>query len=322
MAEERAVTTGGLRRDMRESAPASELPAAPPVRSARSGTRRVGGGWPVWAGAIAAVLGITVITAAALMPQGGGDSPTQVVAAAAQPAEDAKPTIPCPAFAGGEASSSTRSAACGRPRLADSETDPAVDAESGTPGSEGRESSSSSDPGTTEQDRGRSGTDSPGTDAPGTSAPGTDAPGTSGPGPSDPGGSDPGDPDPGTSNPGTGTPTTPPVTTPSNPPVTTPSNPPAATPAALAFTGKKTNSLLGTGLLSSYTLSLSGEPGSTVTVWYGSVKAGSRTFDSSGKTSITLGLSLINLGLSNPTIRAAYSDGTAGAEISAPLKSI
>ncbi len=96
-------------------------------------------------------------------------------------------------------------------------------------------------------------------------------------------------------------------------------------PKPLAFAGLKENytiGLLGIRLLSSYTLSLSGEPGSAATVWYGATRAGSVTFNSNGRATITLGRSLLSLGLSNPLIRVAYSDGTAGSEISARRDSI
>lgn len=84
-------------------------------------------------------------------------------------------------------------------------------------------------------------------------------------------------------------------------------------PAPLGFTGINQNTtinLLGIRVLSSYTLTLSGEPGQTGAVWYGSTRAGTVTFDGAGRASITLGGSLVNLGLRNPLIRAAYSDGS------------
>ena len=96
-------------------------------------------------------------------------------------------------------------------------------------------------------------------------------------------------------------------------------------PKPLAFTGLTENravSLLGIGILSSYTLSLSGEPGSTAAVSYGGNPAGSVTFNSSGRGSVTLGGSLLNLNLSNPIIRAEYSDGTSGKAIQARRDSI
>ena len=126
--------------------------------------------------------------------------------------------------------------------------------------------------------------------------------------PTSPGDTAPGSP--GATHPvGPGT-TTPPA--PTTPTVPAPPQPPPAR-ASLGFTGISENTtigLLGIRLLSSYTLSLSGEPGQTATVWYGSARAGTVTFDDGGRSSITLGGSLINLGLGNPLIRASYSDGS------------
>jgi hypothetical protein len=95
-------------------------------------------------------------------------------------------------------------------------------------------------------------------------------------------------------------------------------------PKPLAFTGLTENriTLLGIPLLSGYTLSLSGEPGSRASVTYGSRPAGSVTFDGSGHVGLTIGGSLLNTELSNPVIRAAYSDGTAGAAVEARRDSI
>lgn len=100
--------------------------------------------------------------------------------------------------------------------------------------------------------------------------------------------------------------------------------PPVHVPKTLAFTDLTENriGLLGIGLLSSYTLSVSGEPGSTAAISYGSRSAGSVTFDTNGRASITLGRSLIDLGLVNPVIRASYSDGTSGNEIQVRRDSI
>lgn len=100
---------------------------------------------------------------------------------------------------------------------------------------------------------------------------------------------------------------------------------PVITAAPLAFTGLRANhaiNLLGLRVLSSYTLSLSGEPGSTAGVWYGGSRAGSVSFDGGGAASITLGGGLLDLGLGNPTIRAVYTDGTVGDEIAQPRDSI
>lgn len=157
-------------------------------------------------------------------------------------------------------------------------------------------------------------------------APESPGPGTIEPGPTTP-------PDSGTVTPAP-TPSTspaPPAPAPQptpKPPAPQPTpNPPApqpATPKPLAFTGLTENkvTLLGIPLLSSYTLSLSGEPGSKASVTYGSVAAGSVTFNSSGRATLNIGGSLLGLKLSNPIIRAAYSDGTAGAAIEARRDSI
>jgi hypothetical protein len=118
---------------------------------------------------------------------------------------------------------------------------------------------------------------------------------------------------PGGPAPGTGTPSTP--TAPGAPSQPTP--PPAA-PKPLAFAGLTRNStigLLGIRILSSDTLALTGEPGATATVSYGSSPAGSVTFDGSGRATLTAGGSLIDLG--DPVITVAYSDGTAGPAIHA-----
>jgi hypothetical protein len=101
--------------------------------------------------------------------------------------------------------------------------------------------------------------------------------------------------------------------------------PPAAAPRPLAFTGLTENStigLLGIRLFSSDTLSLSGQPGSTATVSYGSTPAGSVTFDGAGRATLTVGGSVVDLGLGDPVITAAYSDGTAGSPIQARRSTI
>jgi len=114
-------------------------------------------------------------------------------------------------------------------------------------------------------------------------------------------------------------PSTPPgPSTPSGPGA--PSGPPPApaAPKPLAFAGLTRNAtigLLGIRILSSDTLSLSGEPGAMASVSYGSSPAGSVTFDGSGRATLTVGGSLIDLG--DPVITVAYADGTAGAAIHA-----
>jgi len=110
------------------------------------------------------------------------------------------------------------------------------------------------------------------------------------------------------------------------PPTSAPA-PPAPAPAArpLAFTGINENhaiGLLGIRILSSYTLSLSGQPGATASVVYDGATAGSVTFDAGGRARITLGGSLISAGLRDPVIRVSYTGGTVGADIQATRDSI
>ncbi|GAA4489680.1 hypothetical protein [Microbacterium panaciterrae] len=103
-------------------------------------------------------------------------------------------------------------------------------------------------------------------------------------------------------------------------PTTPPAAPAPAAPRPLAFTGLTQHStigLLGIRILSSDTLSLSGQPGSTASVSYDSTSVGSVTFDGAGRASLTVGGGLLDLGLGDPVIRVAYSDGTAGAPIQA-----
>jgi len=158
-----------------------------------------------------------------------------------------------------------------------------------------------------------------GAGSPRTGSSGADAtdPGTTGPGTTEPGASTP---------PGSGTMT--PAPAPSAPPAPAPPapqpapNPPApqpAAPAPLAFTGLTENktTLLGIPLVSDYTLSLTGEPGARASVTYGSLPPDSVTFDGSGRASLTVGRNLLGIQPSNPIIRAAYSDGTAGDPIEA-----
>jgi len=93
--------------------------------------------------------------------------------------------------------------------------------------------------------------------------------------------------------------------------------------ATLSFVDASPNTavnFLGIHVLSSYTITLSGEPGDTADIWYDSSHAGSVTFDGDGSASITVGGSLIDLGLSDPLVRAAYADGSG--EIQSHLKSI
>ncbi|KJL33650.1 hypothetical protein [Microbacterium azadirachtae] len=121
---------------------------------------------------------------------------------------------------------------------------------------------------------------------------------------------------PGGTAPEPGTPSTP--STPSGPGAPSQPTPVPAAPKPLAFAGLTRNAtigLLGIRILSSDTLSLSGQPGATASVSYGSSPAGSVTFDGSGHATLTVGGSLIDLG--DPVIAVAYSDGTAGTAIRA-----
>ena len=150
------------------------------------------------------------------------------------------------------------------------------------------------------------GTTNPGTTNPGTTNPGTTTPGTTNPGTTNPGTTNPGTTNPGTTNPGT-TPTTPPA------------------PQPLGFAGLQKNftlNLLGIKVLGGYTLSLTGEPGATASVTYGGRGAGSVTFDAGGRASITFGRALLDIGLTDPLVRVAYSDGTAGSPIEARRDSL
>jgi len=140
----------------------------------------------------------------------------------------------------------------------------------------------------------------------------------------------PGSSNPSTATPGADTPGVPaapgPVPAPAPAaPAPAPGPAPAPAPQSLAFTGISENhviGLLGIRILSSYTLSLSGQPGATASASYGASRAGSVTFDSGGRASISLGGALLSAGLDNPMIRVAYSDGTAGSAIQAPRDSI
>jgi hypothetical protein len=80
--------------------------------------------------------------------------------------------------------------------------------------------------------------------------------------------------------------------------------------------------LLGIPILTAYTLTVTGNPGSQATVTYGGNGAGTITFGADGRGSISFGTSLLGLSLSNPLVRVEYSDGTAGAAIEARRDSI
>ncbi|MFD5224103.1 hypothetical protein ACFWHT_00640 [Microbacterium sp. NPDC058342] len=193
---------------------------------------------------------------------------------------------------------------------------PTADSDSGT----------DADPQTPPSDGSHSGPSDPAQAAPDT-GPGTSDPGPTEPGPQEPGPSEPGPSEPGPQEPGPEEPSPVPSQPAPQPtqPAPQPTTPPPAAPDSLRFLDLTPNyglDLLGIRLLSSYTLTLAGEPGSRASVTYGSLSAGTVTFDTSGRASIKLGRSLLDLGLSNPTIRVAYSDGTAGGAIEARRDSI
>ncbi len=176
---------------------------------------------------------------------------------------------------------------------------------SGTPGTG---TPGTGNPGTGNPGTGNPGTGTPGTDDPGTGTPGTGTPGTGTPGTGTPGTGTPGTGTPGTGTPGTGDPGT--VT------------PPAPKPLGFASLSKNfTVNALGIRVLGNYTLSLTGNPGSTASVSYGGTGVGSVTFDGNGRATKDIG-ALLDLGLTNPKIRVSYSDGTAGSPIEAARDSI
>ncbi|MBO9626439.1 MAG: hypothetical protein J7484_08705 [Microbacterium sp.] len=188
----------------------------------------------------------------------------------------------------------------------------AADAESTTPSGStpgaapGAGTPGTGSPGTGTPGTGTPGTENPGTGAPGTGTPGTGTPGTGTPGTGTPGTGTPGTGTPGTGNPGTGTPTDP-----------GPSTPPAPKPLGWGTLTKVfAVDALGIKVLGSYTLTLSGNPGSKATVTYGGSTVGTVTFDANGFASKSIG-ALLDLGLTNPKIRVSYSDGTAGSAIEA-----
>ncbi|REJ06403.1 hypothetical protein DY023_06395 [Microbacterium bovistercoris] len=96
-------------------------------------------------------------------------------------------------------------------------------------------------------------------------------------------------------------------------------------PAPLAFTGITENrgdNAIGIEIVKSYTLTMTGEPGSTASVEYGWKDAGSVTFDAAGRASLDIGRSVLTLIPGNPRVRAEYSDGTEGDPIEMRRKDI
>lgn len=104
--------------------------------------------------------------------------------------------------------------------------------------------------------------------------------------------------------------------------------PSASTPAApvpLAFTGIEENrgdNAIGINIIKSYTLSMTGQPGSTADVKYGWKAAGTVTFDAAGRGTIDIGRSVLDLIPGNALVRAEYSDGTEGDPIEMRRKDI
>ncbi|MFC7788018.1 hypothetical protein ACU045_03460 [Microbacterium sp. MAHUQ-60] len=312
MAEEELSPLSGLwdappRRDAR--IPAQPLPSAAPVVHAAARPPAVHRGRLI--GGFAAVFAIGVVaTTASVLTSGAGITETALTAEADALGHGAA------ALSGGGAGPHDVGRAGGRtdtPRQTEADAPP--DAGDGS-GSEGRADA----------------------DAPRDELPGLDdhalTPGSGSPAPApEP---QPGQPGPSTP-PDTGVvapapepaPSPPPAPAPPAPqPVPSAPTPPAATPtpaaAPLAFTGLTENrvALLGIPLLSSYTLTLSGQPGARASVTYGSLPAGSVTFDGSGRAALTIGGTLLGIRISDPVIRASYSDGTEDAAVEARRSSI
>lgn len=307
------------RRDRKAHA-ATGLVAAPPVHSARvvgaTGARR---GWLVGGGiAVAIVVAFSGVSLAA-SGSGGAGLP------ALNEAQDLRAAdhlgAPCALPAAGEASGAMLSLEeCDEGEESGDLLESVADDSESLPKPGPHASGQPRTPDDT-----RSGPVTPNSPAPGIPAPGAPtehAPSSPVPSVPSPG------PEPGPSQPAPGPAPTPsqPAPEPSKPaPAPSKPAPPVHVAKSLAFTGhteKQAINLLGIKILSSYTVSLSGEPGSTATVRYGSSRAGSVTFNSSGRASITMGGALIRGSTSSTVIRAEYSDGTAGKSIQAPLNSI
>lgn len=299
-----------LRRDVR--IPAQPLPSAAPVVHAAARPPAVHRGRLI--GGFAAVLAIGLgATTASVLTSGAG------IAGPALTAEADVLGHGAAALSGGGAGPHDVGRAGGRtdtPRQTEADAPP--------------------DPGDGSGSDGRADADAPGDDLPGlddhalTPDAGSPAPA---PAPGDPGPSTPPDtgvvtpaPEPAPAPPPA--PSPPPAPAPAPQPAPSAPNPPAATPPAaaapLAFTGLTENrvALLGIPLLSSYTLTLSGQPGARASVTYGSLPAGSVTFDGSGRAALTIGGTLLGIRISDPVIRASYSDGTEGAAVEARRSAI
>lgn len=290
--------TNALRRDRKAQA-GTGLVAAAPVHSARvvgaTGTRR---GWLV--GGCIAIAIIVAFSGAMLATSGSGGAELPTLSDAQDLRAVDHLGAPCAMPATGEAGGTVlHTDACDEAQEAGDFLEPPSDSQKSDLLPEPRASGHPHEPDDTD-----SAPVSPNVPTPGA--------------PTDPGS---GTPSP--SNPSPGPAPAPSQPAPAPAPEPAPSDPPPVhVPKPLAFTNLTENrGLLGL-ILSSYTLSITGEPGATATVSYGSHAAGSVTFNANGSASITLGTSLIDLGLSNPIIRASYSDGTSGSDIQARRDSI
>jgi len=301
-----------LRRDTRVHAGAS-LPSATPVARAATRGPVVPRGRLIAGFAAIAVIAVASTTATVL----ASDSPAVTASGVAAVGAPLTPGVASLAAEGGG------SAAAPDLRTgsddAGSDTDAVADepGESTAPLEHGDDTGASAEGGT---DDGIASPDDSGVPAPTAPAPGPSVPGGSEPAPQP---SAPG-PEPAPSQPAPSQPA-PAPTQPAPAPSQPAPAPPVAAPDPLGFVGISKNQvigLLGIRVLSSYTLSLSGEPGATASVQYGSLRAGSVTFNDNGRASITLGRSLLDVGLANPLITVAYSDGTPGDPISARRDSI
>ncbi|MDR2999311.1 MAG: hypothetical protein LBU78_14450 [Microbacterium sp.] len=102
-----------------------------------------------------------------------------------------------------------------------------------------------------------------------------------------------------------------------------PSTPAAPVPLAFALIKEnRADHWLGIEVLQSYTLSMTGQPGSAAAVKYGWKDAGTVTFDATGRGTIDIGRSVLDLIPGNALVRAEYSDGTEGDAIEMRRKDI
>jgi|GEM_PF-3508619 len=308
--------TPPLRRDARVAA--APLPSAAPIGHAATKPPAVHRGRLIAGFAAVVVIGLSATTASILTSGAGIAGATATVAADASDRTEA-------ALSGGERGGphDTGRVGAGQADAEDrTDADGQSDAEEGTDAEDGVIDA----PPVSEVDAQTPDADvdivSPGTGTTEPDAPTPPDSGTAHPAPSTPPAQDPPAQEPPAAEPAPAPPA--PHPSPSPSPSSPPATPPPATPKPLAFTGLTENrvTLLGIPLLSSYTLSLSGEPGSRASVTYGLLSAGSVTFDGNGRATLKIGGSLLGITLSNPIIRAKYTDGTAGAAVEARRDSI